>query len=75
MQVGAILSQGQMTEERADQSSDNVTKFNETESHSYMVGTSLADIASSLYMKRENDERFLSRQADDIQTPPPNQGS
>lgn len=75
IQVGAMLSQGQMTEERADQSSDTVSKFNETEPNSHLPGSSKSDVASALYMKRENDEHFLSRQADDIQTPPPNSGS
>lgn len=72
MKVGAMLSQGQMTEELADQTSDTVSKFNETESNGHVTGNSKSDVASALYMKRENDEHFLSRQADDIQTPPPN---
>jgi hypothetical protein len=75
VQVGAMLNQGQLTEERADQSSDSVSKFNETDTHTYLIGSSKSDVSSSLYIKRENDEHFLSRQADDIQTPPPNQAS
>lgn len=75
VQVGTMLSQGQMTEERADQTSDPVSKFNETDTHGYLIGFSKSDVVSSLYIKRENDEHFLSRQADDIQTPPPNSAS
>ncbi len=72
LQVGVLLSQGQMTEELAtDQSVDHASKFNETD-HSYYLSAAIETPNLNGFLKVEMDEYVLSRQADDIQTPPPN---
>jgi len=72
-QVGSLLAQNQLTEEIISHGSE-LSKFNGTE-HSLIVTITAPDITCDRSGKNNSDESFTSRQADDIQTPPPNHTS
>lgn len=73
-QVGLLLGTNGLTEEIAHSSAyDGPVKLAEKEIHSYN-NVNISDLESGFNSgkKWEMDEKFISRQADDIQTPPPN---
>jgi hypothetical protein len=71
-EVGQLLGTNALTEELAHSSSDGPVKLSEKEIHSFNMNIALLDNGFSSSKKWEKDEKFISRQADDIQTPPPN---
>lgn len=72
-QVGVLLGSNGLTEEIAHtHATDGPVKLSEKEIHFYAVNVSKLESSFNLGKKREMDEKFISRQADDIQTPPPN---
>lgn len=70
-QVGVILAQGQLTEEIFSAAED-ISKFKESEHHTFFAEAHQLPSAAELLAIVETDEHIRSRQADDIQTPPPN---
>lgn len=71
-QVGVLLGSNLLTEEIAHSNSDGPVKLSEKEIHSFKFILAKFDNGFNKDKKWEMDERFISRQADDIQTPPPN---
>lgn len=72
-QVGLLLSTNGLTEEIAHTyANDGPVKLSEKEIHFYNVNISKLESSFNPGKKWEMDEKFISRQADDIQTPPPN---
>jgi hypothetical protein len=72
-QVGLLLGTNGLTEEIAHtHTSDGPVKLSEKEIHCYIVNFSKLESSFNPGKKWEMDEKFISRQADDIQTPPPN---
>jgi hypothetical protein len=71
-QVGVLLGSNLLTEEIAHSNSDGPVKLSEKEINSFKFILAKVDNGFNKDKKWEMDERFISRQADDIQTPPPN---
>jgi hypothetical protein len=72
-QVGLLLGTNGLTEEVAHTfANDGPVKLSEKEIHFYNVNISKLESSFNAGKKWEMDEKFISRQADDIQTPPPN---
>ncbi len=71
-EVGALLGSDLLTEEISHANADGPIKLTEKEIHSSIFSLSIVHDGFILEKKRETDERFTSRQVDDIQTPPPN---
>jgi hypothetical protein len=70
MQVGSLLAQNQMTEEIVSHGTE-LGKFSGSD-HSFIPGIDINESNEDRSGKHTLDESFTSRQADDIQTPPPN---
>lgn len=71
-EVGALLGSNLLTEEISHANADSPVKLAEKEIHSSLFTLSMVHDGSILEKKWEKDERFISREVDDIQTPPPN---
>jgi hypothetical protein len=72
MEVGFLLGQNQLTEEIAHHAGpDSKARLYETDQHSFIFNLYQTSLFSS-DEQWECDENIISRQADDIQTPPPN---
>jgi hypothetical protein len=71
-EVGALLGSNLLTEEISHANADGPLKLAEKEIHSSIFSLSVAQDGFNLETKWEKDERFISRQVDDVQTPPPN---
>lgn len=71
-EVGALLGSNLLTEEISHANADSPVKLAEKEIHSSIFSLSIVHDGFTLEKKWEKDERFISRQVDDIQTPPPN---
>jgi hypothetical protein len=72
-QVGQLLGTNALTEEISHSSaSDSPAKLAEKEIHTIGLYVATPEDGFNPTKKWENDEKFISRQADDIQTPPPN---
>jgi hypothetical protein len=71
LQVGELLGSNMLTEEISHSHTDTPVKLSEKEIHSIFSFLSV-DNGVRCEQKVEMDERFISRQVDDVQTPPPN---
>lgn len=71
-EVGALLGSNILTEEISHANADGPLKLSEKEIHSSQFSLSIVRDGFNMEKKWEKDERFISRQGDDIQTPPPN---
>jgi hypothetical protein len=71
-EVGALLGSNLLTEEISHSNADGPLKLAEKEIQSSVFVLSMVHDGFILEKKWEKDERFISRQVDDIQTPPPN---
>jgi hypothetical protein len=72
MEVGFLLGQNQLTEEIAHHGeADSKARLNDPDQHSFIFTVSQTSLFRSDEIW-ESDENIISRQADDIQTPPPN---
>jgi len=71
-EVGALLGSNLLTEEISHANADSPVKLAEKEIHSSIFSLSVVHDGFILEKKWEKDEHFISRQVDDIQTPPPN---
>jgi hypothetical protein len=69
VQVGALISQEQMNEELPHHGTDAI---HQPETIASIEFPPVSAILSAALNKRAHDEHVCSRQADDIQTPPPN---
>lgn len=71
MQVGLILANGQLTEEQCSINEDH-PKGKETTLHILTADLKLYLSSYQQICRVPHKEDFKSRQADDVQTPPPN---
>jgi hypothetical protein len=71
-EVGLLLGSNTLTEELSHASNDNPVKISEKEIHAFHLNIATLENRFNPGKKWEKDEKFISRQADDIQTPPPN---
>ena len=71
-EVGQLLGTNALTEELAHPSNDGPVKLSEKEIHTFNMNIAKLENGFNSSKKWEKDEKFISRQADDIQTPPPN---
>ena len=71
-EVGQLLGTNALTEEISHSANDGPGKLSEKEIHAFNLNIAKLDDGFNSGKKWEMDEKFISRQADDIQTPPPN---
>jgi hypothetical protein len=72
IQVGGLLYQNQLTEEMSGHSISIVKQGGETEHFTQQINLPFSVLVLVSAAPIIIDEKFMSRHADDIQTPPPN---